>query len=140
MSPDELGLIQRYRMYSYMHLNQKVKKNWEMFRDTKYKKLNIFGMSVLVLLIDNYISLNEIWGLIFLAALKFCWEALIWYSIHMQSKSLVLPTNQSDKNLNSILLVFVEPPIRYFIAYMQPYWILHGGYVSQTFLVFHCCL
>lgn len=78
-----------------------------MFRDTKYKKLNIFGMSVLVLLIDNYISLNEIRGLIFWAALKFCWEALIWYNIHMQSKSLVLPTNQSDKNLNSILLVFV---------------------------------
>lgn len=24
MSPDELGLIQRYRMYSYMHMYQKV--------------------------------------------------------------------------------------------------------------------
>ena len=78
-----------------------------MFRDTKNKKLNIFGMSVLVLLIDNYISLNEIWGLIFWAALKFCWEALIWYSIHMQTESLVLPTNQSEKTLNRFLLVFV---------------------------------
>ena len=56
-------------------------------------------------MIDNYISLKEICGLIFWAALKFCWEALIWYSIHMQTESLVLPTNQSDKTLNSILLI-----------------------------------